>query len=236
MLNPRVKSLLRPSVRRLKRLWRPPLHCPEGKFSYRVLGTEYGAWPVLDDSLDPESIVYCFGVGDDISFDLALINGFGCSIEAFDPTPRCISWLEKQSLPESFHFHDVGLSDCKKVLSFSAPPEGNFLSYTVAKRTDSPEVVELPVKPLDTLMAGLGHSRIDFLKMDIEGSEYPVIVDMVKKEIFPQQLCIEFHHGIHSYSQEDTRAAVALLQRTGYVLHYVSDGGHEYGFHFKDIG
>ena len=49
----------------------------------------------------------------------------------------------------------------------------------------------------------------------------------------PSQLCIEFHHGMHGFTDDDTRRAVALLKAAGYVLFYVSETGREYGFsHF----
>lgn len=232
-MNLRSIPFLRLVARKLKRLLRPPLHRPEPRFKLRVLGTEYGAWPVLDESLTPESIVYSFGVGHDISFDLAVMHEFGCRIYAFDPTPRCIAWLTEQYVPEGFWFHELGLSDRKQVLSFSAPPNDGFVSYTVAERSDSPEVAHLPVEPLDMIMTRLGHSHIHFLKMDIEGSEYPALADMMTKKILPDQLCIEFHHRMFGYTDEDTQNAVALLQRAGYVLHYVSPSGHEYGFHLE---
>lgn len=80
-------------------------------------------------------------------------------------------------------------------------------------------------------MAKLGHTRLDFVKLDIEGSEYCVVADIVSKRILPDQLCIEFHHGLFGYTAEDTKMAVALLHGVGYLLHYVSMNGHEYGFH-----
>ncbi|KZY26352.1 hypothetical protein A3728_16105 [Sulfitobacter sp. HI0040] len=188
----------------------------------------------MNGSLTTQSVVYCFGVGTDISFDLAVIGSFGCTVDAFDPTPRCIAWVQVQDLPAGFKFHDVGLSNKTEVLRFSAPPEDDFVSYTVAERSDSCEVVELPVEPLDELMNRLGHETIDLLKMDIEGSEYPVIVDMMAKGIMPGQICVEFHHNMYGYTPDDTRKAVAMLRAAGYALHYVSQGGHEYGFHRAD--
>ncbi len=226
-----LKSLLRPVVRPLKRLINPPLHRPDGRFPFTVFGTDYGGWPVIDGSLTPQSVVYCFGIGTDISFDLAIIDNFGSTVDAFDPTPRCIAWLQEQNLPAAFRFHDIGLSDKTEMLGFSAPPEDGFVSYTVAERSESLEVVKLPVEPLDVLMARLGHEKIDLLKMDIEGSEYPVIANMIAKGILPGQLCVEFHHNMYNYTANDTRKAVTMLRGAGYYLHYVSQGGHEYGFH-----
>lgn len=220
-------------LRHLKRRLNPPLHKPDSEISYEVLGTDYGGWPVVDDSLSSMSCVYSFGVGQDISFDLALIARFDCSVHAFDPTPRCLEWLEKQTLPKGFNFHPIGLFDQSKTLRFAAPPEDAFVSYTVANRGDSTEFVELPVKPLDVIMKGLGHSTIDLIKMDIEGSEYAVIADMITKGILPQQLCIEFHHGMFGFETEQTLAAVSALRNAGYRLHHVSFSGREYGFHLS---
>ncbi len=226
-----VFTYLSRSLRWAKPLLRPPLHAPDRKMPVQVLGSDYGGWPVIDNSLSASSRVYSFGVGQDISFDLAVIAEYGCTVEAFDPTPRCMTWLESQDTPQLFRFHPVGLSDQNQVLRFYAPPQKDFVSYTVAARPDSPDAVELPVKPIDEIMSDLGDEKIDYLKMDIEGSEYPVIDDLIKKKIFPTQLCVEFHHGMFGHTKNQTRDAVARLRAAGYSLHYVSRGGREYGFH-----
>src|SRR5262245_45261334 len=62
------------------------------------LGSEYGGWCICPDSLGPQSVVYSVGVGEDISFDLALIERFGLQVHAFDPTPKSVRWVKQQSL------------------------------------------------------------------------------------------------------------------------------------------
>ena len=53
------------------------------------LGTGYGGWWLPEDvALGPESLVVSAGMGEDISFDLALQTRTGCSIVLVDPTPR----------------------------------------------------------------------------------------------------------------------------------------------------
>jgi len=34
------------------------------------------------------AVVYSLGIGEDISFDLALIEKYGARVHAFDPTPK----------------------------------------------------------------------------------------------------------------------------------------------------
>ena len=54
------------------------------------LGSEYGGYCMCPENIDRDCVVYSFGIGEDISFDLALIQRFGLSVYAFDPTPRSI--------------------------------------------------------------------------------------------------------------------------------------------------
>lgn len=58
-------------------------------------GSQYGGWVVPVGILDHSSVCYCAGVGEDVSFDLALIKKFGCEVLAFDPTPRAIEYVRK---------------------------------------------------------------------------------------------------------------------------------------------
>ncbi len=48
---------------------------------------------------------YSLGIGDDIAFDLSIIEGFGAEVHAFDPTPSSIEMLSTADLPNRFHFH-----------------------------------------------------------------------------------------------------------------------------------
>src|SRR4051812_17502788 len=81
-------------------------HCPT-----ICLGSRDARWCICPLNLREDSVVYSFGVGTDISFDLELIDRFGVQVHAFDPTPRSISWLKSQNLPDRFIFHDYGVSD-----------------------------------------------------------------------------------------------------------------------------
>ena len=58
------------------------------------IGSDYGGWIVPTSLLSRDSVCYCVGVGEDISFDLGLIRQFRCQIYAFDPTPRAKAFVE----------------------------------------------------------------------------------------------------------------------------------------------
>jgi len=194
----------------------------QAKRALSEIGSDYGGY-LLDSSLiDPDAVVYSLGVGEDISFDLALIRRFGVTIHAFDPTPTVKNWLAAQPFPEQFHFHEVGIADIDGEGIFYLPPRPDFISHSLVRaRQYSKESIRVPMIRLRTAMQRLGHNRIDILKMDIEGAEYAVLRDLVKQKIPVSQILVEFHHRLSSIGTGETRRTLALLESYGMKIAYV---------------
>ncbi len=223
-------------VRRSKRLiWiilgrdfysRLDLNCPRER-----LGSEYGGWSIAKGKLRKNSIIYSFGLGEDISFDLELIKQYGVIVHGFDPTPKSVQWIHAQSLPEKFIFHEYGISDFDGFLTFYAPANPNHASFSMIKESsNAKKSVEARVKKLATIMLEFGHEKIDLLKMDIEGAEYSVIGDLAASGIKPDQILVEFHHRFSGVNLRKTKEAVDKLRAMGYGLYSVSPNGEEYSF------
>ena len=198
--------------------------------SQAYLGSDYGGWTIIPDLIDSQSVVYSVGVGNDITFDAALIARFGCVVHAFDPTPVSRGWVARQVLPAGFEFHPVGLANKDEDVAFAMPGREDWDSFSMAKDGTTEEVVWCPVRRLESIAAELGHDRIDLLKMDIEGFEYGVIDDVLAGPLRPVQWMIEFHHNINHFVAEQTRRAVEQLEAAGYRLFTVSNLGREYSF------
>lgn len=198
------------------------------------LGTTYGGYAVVPAALDERSVVYSFGVGQDASFDLALIDRFGARVHAFDPTPRSRAWVEQQRWPDAFCFHPVGVAGRDGVLTLHAPPQDDHVSYSPVARKGAGEAVEVPVKTVRTLMAELGHDRVDVIKADIEGAEYEMIDDLLAHGPVAGQLLLEFHHHLPSIPLSRTKRAVAELRAAGYCLFDQSEAGAEMSFVHRD--
>jgi len=79
-------------------------------------------------------------------------------------------------------------------------------------------------------MRDLGHSRINLLKMDIEGSEYDVIDDILTNNLEVGQILVEFHHRFADIGMKKTLTAVAALRAAGYELFHISPWCEEYAF------
>ena len=202
------------------------------KLDYSVYGTDYGAWPLIDHLINKNSIVYSFGIGEDISWDLSIIKQFDLTVHGFDPTPKSVDWVLKQDLPSNFIFHPFGLGEQTGDLQLFAPINSNFVSYSVENKGND-NFVNVPVKSLSDTMIHLNHKRIDVLKMDIEGAEYGVIKTLLDNDIRPQQLLVEFHHRSKSIGKNKTIEALQNLKNIGYVIFYVSNSGQEIGFYLK---
>ena len=75
----------------------------------------------------------------------------------------------------------------------------------------------------------MGHTKIDVLKMDIEGAEYGVIADLCSGGAINKvgQFLVEFHHWMPGISVGATKRAIELLRGAGLRANWVSPNGHE---------
>jgi FkbM family methyltransferase len=199
-----------------------------------TLGSEYGGYVVLMDRLAASSVIYSFGIGFDLSFDCAMIERLGAKVHAFDPTPRSVVWAREQNV-DGLLLHEHGLLDYDGVVRFHPPKNPDHISHSVLDESTSDRItsqgaIELPVKRLHTVMAELGHERIDVLKMDIEGAEYTVIDHLVKNPLPIGQLLLEFHHMLPGIAVKKTERAIDQLAELGFVPFAVSKTGREWSF------
>ena len=203
----------------------PDLHIKKIKF-----GNKNAEWTISPNNINDNSIVYSFGVGNDISFDLAIIKNYGVKLYAFDPTPKSAIWLEKQSLPINFIFSKIGLASYDGIAEFTLPENPEHVSATMLGKTSSQGIFKADVKKLKTIMAELGHTRIDILKMDIEGAEYDVIQDIIESRLEINQILIEFHHRFDNVGINKSKTAIEQLKKSGYKIFDVSFTGEEISF------
>ena len=208
---------------------------PDVRIAKRRIGTYYGGWVIAPDALrHDQPIVYSFGLGEDISFDLAMIREYGAIVHGFDPSPTQTDWANRSDLPKSFHFHNIGLADRDGTLSFGTPTAIGQDDYSVL-RGDSQSAVKLSVARLETLMRDIGHTQIDIVKMDIEGAEFDALRDIIASIARPAQLLIEFHYLGDAVRLTATMDCVAALRRAGYLIFDVAPLGREISLIHQDV-
>lgn len=217
----------------VKRFFRPPVIVGrvEVERTTERHGSLYGGWTVDPTLLGKDSVVYSVGVGEDITWDLAMIDRFGCVIHAMDPTPRSIEYVKGQRVPAGFVMHGWGLAARDGELTFYPPEDPSHVSHTILPRESTAgRAITVPVLRLSTIMGRLGHTRLDVLKIDIEGAEYEVIEDLASSGYEIGQLLIEFHHRFPEVGVERTRRGIETLRGAGYRIFSISPSGEEYSF------
>lgn len=196
------------------------------------LGIDSAGFFVHLPTLNKESVVYSFGIGEDITFDRHLIEKTGCKVFAFDPTPKSIHWLSTQIVPDGFVAHPVGISPETGKMKFRLPKNKDHVSGSLenAGHVNDSDTVEVDVKRLSDIMRELGHEHIDLLKMDIEGSEYAVIDQILTEKIDIKQLVVEVHERYLPEGKMLTEKMVKNLQENGYQLFAKSLSREELSF------
>jgi FkbM family methyltransferase len=181
-----------------------------------MLGNPYGGYSVPTSLLDDRSVCYLAGTGEDISFDLALIERFGCEVYAFDPVPRAGAYVAQAAAEEArHHFMPVGLWSSNTMLAFHAPDQAGFVSHSATNLKDTEAAFEAPVRSIESLMQELGHDHIDLLKISAEGAEFEILDHTFTAGIQAQVLCVEFAQPA---SLERVLAYGRRLQSAGYQL------------------
>lgn len=156
------------------------------------LGSKYGGWIVPESIVRPGTVCYLAGLGEDATFDLALIAA-GCNVLSIDPTPRSVSYAEKLSASEPrFRLLPVGLWSENATLRFYAPRDPSHVSHSVVNLQHTDTFFEADCRTVAQVMSDLGHTRLDLLKLDIEGAEFAVLESLEKDHVGCSVIAVEY--------------------------------------------
>ncbi|HZM94934.1 MAG TPA: FkbM family methyltransferase [Vicinamibacterales bacterium] len=165
----------------------------------------------------------------------------GCEIHAFEPDPETFLILSENVARN--HLTDVSLHNVALVakpgrldLFVPAGPPGSPLMSTLSGRSTGACVRRLSVegKPLSTYVGG---GEVDFLKMDVEGAEEPVLRELASAGRLRKikELAVEYHHNIEG-SFGGCGSFLQLLSECGYQYQLDATWGNHDSFGtFQDI-
>lgn len=205
----------------------------KGRDDLVKIGTDYGGWIIPVRLINPESVCYCAGCGEDISFDVGLIERFDCRVYGFDPTPKAAEYVHR-IIGENpkYTFFETGLWDKNETVKFFPPKNPDHVSHSILNLQKTEDYISVDVRRLSSLMAELGHTGIDLLKIDIEGAEYKVINSIIEDNIDVSVLCVEYdewHHPLDRQYRARIRRSVRRLVNYGYRM-VCAQGNGNYTF------
>lgn len=166
--------------------------------------------------------IYSIGSQDSWEFELDLLKRTNCQIHTFDCTGR----RERFHVPEheNLHFHHICLGAQKLPGLGDDHPSCNIRTAMCG-----------PMWTLRDMQQHLGHDKIDLLKLDIEGWEWPIFDIPSTDASMPMEVLIEVHYGgpwrgtkgvIHSNGTSSAKDLVRLqshLLGLGYVVIHRDD-------------
>lgn len=190
-----------------------------GHHDLERVGSAYGGFSVPTRLLGPSTRVLSAGLGEDASFDLGLVERFGCTVHSFDPTPRAIAYADTISNPR-FVFHPYGVWGTTQDVEMFAPRDPTHVSHSALNLQGSTESFTAQCLSLDDALRAMQETNIDLLKMNIEGAEGSVLDSLVDSVVRPKIMVVAFEEP--TIGQRIARVA----QLRGYGYEAVHVAGH----------
>ena len=185
-----------------------------------------GNYKILPFDITSNSIIYSCGIAENISFDEAISHKFGCDVFMFDPTK--ISHKFMNSISNSkLKFFNIGIWKLDGNIKFYHPNDLKNENFSATNFFHSKTYVTLPCKSIVTLMKEYEQSKIDVLKMDIEGASFDILNDLLDNNVHPKQIVVELERPFFIYNASffelfsylnKRRKLHSRLKRVGYDL------------------
>lgn len=197
----------------------------------------YGAWPACSNAFGKNPVVYSFGIGRDVSFDIEMVTKYNAKVFCYDPTisVQSFDFLVKDfSKKDRLKFTQFGLGRETGVINFykSLNPKIASLVSTPGLQgyNTSPYMIAPVMDPFSVLKMN-GHMWLDVLKVDIETAEFELFEDLQIDKLPVTQLLVEFHArllGAEGWSRQDR--ILKKIQASGFKKMFESSNHEEIVF------
>ena len=180
-------------------------------------------------------------MGEDISFDIEMINNYKLKVIFVDPTPRSILYFDKikknlgskkNKIYSSDGYQEIDSYDLSQIklndfifvnkaiwnksddeLKLYFPKNKSNVSLSVSNfsnnfRNDT-DFIKVRSITYDELLKNFNIKKLPLLKLDIEGAECDVILNLLENNLLPDQILVEFDE-LYTYDLMQLRKYLKL--------------------------
>jgi FkbM family methyltransferase len=207
-----LKTIRRAVRKWVDRLWSNP----------RIHVTKVGgasSWAIRRELLRPGAVVISGGAGRDVSFEIELASRYGCQVFLFDPSPTGVETMaRKENQHERLRFLPIGLAARAGAVEFNLPENTVEGSYSRRRDALQTSTTTFSCTTVSEFAREQRLTKIDVLKLDIEGFEYDVLDEVLDAKLPVRQICVEFHHFLPGISVSQTLRCLWRLKRNGFNI------------------
>ena len=146
-----------------------------------------------------------------------------CKIHAFEPNPHTYPTLVAASKGR-WECHKYGVAGETEDLSMSLNGMGSSV-YELGNLDKNPDYTKVSLRAIDEVWEELGVDKIDLMKINIEGGEYPLLERMIEKNMLPdvRLFLIQFHEWLPGayYRRWKIRSKLRKTHRLKWDYNYV---------------
>lgn len=167
-------------------------------------------------------------IGSNVGAYLFVLEGLlpAQSVFGFEPNPKLHNRLQK--IYPKIHISRVALSDCNGELVFKIPiikgekvhSRGTLQTQMKEENEENSEIQKVKVQTLDYWLENEKITRLDFVKIDVEGNEMKTLFGAKKSlQTYQPILMVEMEQRHH---QKSLWNLVSELESWGFKAHYLS--------------
>lgn len=193
------------------------------------------------ETLPPGAVM--IDIGANIGNHALYLRNICSAIHCFEPNPTAAKRLHQNvALNEAhnIHVHEIGLGDRNAMLPFASNVVGNLGNSGFLEgqehQAGSFEKIDLPIVRADEAIADLALSRLDFIKIDVEGLEEQIFKGLdATITRFRPLIAFEFHGQLTPHSTFDNIRACLPDYRIADMDFAAEDSGTlgRIGYHLR---
>jgi len=154
-----------------------------------------------------------------------MVDRYDPTIFAFEPNPRSFeSLVAKAATNPKLHPLQYGLGDEDAEVDFTLNGLGSSMCDDRSDHTGI-ERIKVDIAAVDRVWSDLNLGKVDLMKINIEGAEFPLLDKMIRKDLLQNVDCFliqfhEWHPGAYR-KRRRIRRALARTHRLVWDYHFV---------------